>query len=955
MAFSSQQGMAQSMEQMQIQPGQAGEPFYNPITAAAPQPYNGQGFSPVNPVMQAPHPSSSSAGQHMYPSGPGPAAMASPGGMPPNQGYGGPVAARPVGAATTHAAYQPNSVAGSIRKLDPRTWPNPSNVHPFTRHKVNYNTSTFGNPPPAYSKYFVSDYGSCSPRFMRSTMYQIPTSSSLLGQSNIPMALVIQPLADVGVDEAEVPIVDSGAAGPIRCRRCSAYINPYVKFIDSGRSFECPFCSTQNKVPDEYFSPIEANGFRRDIQERLELWHGSVDFVAPAEYVTRTGAHPPLILFVVDVTASANTSGLLRAFINSVKQILESQFAEDSDVQFGFITFNKTVQFWRLDPKLTLVMLPHVDHVFTPLPASCFIANYATQKHLIDVFFEEVVQTHTEGPRTPLNAPGAAGTTAPNATAPRAAGSAVQESCLGTAVNAAMLAIGEKRGGRIVVLQSSLPSFGPGALKMREDVTSYGKDAERTFYQPQGKFYTTLATECSKRFIQVDLIACGSGYCDLATLSELPKLTGGHLSYIPGFSIDSHEEKLYYDLFRLLTRAHGSEAIGRLRTSEGLVVDSYHGHFMPGEGDVELAGIDADHTMAVFLKHDGSVDGRKDAFVQFAMVHTNELGQRLIRVHTLAMHVTDVIANVFKSSDLSAVFDVLLRRSLSLLGKDTIADIRTELTNRVASILTSYRKHCTKSDRSDAKLILPEALKLLPVHMLGALKSILLSNPQSASDMPSIADARMFYLHLVSTVSLESLVPLFYPRIYALHKLHRHLQLQALKEQNKAAEGEEANGSASDDENGDKEAEVPLPGDEDHYGSFWLPGLVRASSSELEQGGVYLMDDGVSITLAFHPPIDTNISQALLNEQGQLNYNEEDELNRRVWNILQAIRYRRPSYQPVLLVDTQQNTPPRRNFYQHFIEDGSDDYTNRDQIKTLYKLGYSGYLCHLHGTVQDKI
>jgi hypothetical protein len=34
-------------------------------------------------------------------------------------------------------------------------------------------------------------------------------------------------------------------------------------------------------VPDEYFSPLEVNGLRRDLAERAELWRGSVDFVAP--------------------------------------------------------------------------------------------------------------------------------------------------------------------------------------------------------------------------------------------------------------------------------------------------------------------------------------------------------------------------------------------------------------------------------------------------------------------------------------------------------------------------------------------------------------------------------------------------------------------------------------------------------------------------------------------------
>lgn len=906
------------------------------MASAAPSAYGGASYENGN--YGAPSGASAPAGVGMMPVSPG--VMHGHGTGAPS--YGMAAAPRPTGAPSTQMQYQPPNVSHGVRKLDPRTLPNPSNV-PFTRHRVNYNTGTFGNPPPAYSKYNVEDRGSCSPRFMRSTLSQIPCTSSLLNQSNIPMAVVIQPLADTGIEEEEVPIIECATtSGPLRCRRCSAYINPFVKFVENGRYYVCPLCSTQNEIPDEYFSPIEANGFRSDIAERPELYRGSVDFVAPAEYVTRVGNEPPLILFVIDTSTSSLNSGLLRAFINSVKQILETAFSEESgsNMQFGFITFNKSIQFWRLVPKLQLVLVPHLEHVFTPLPASCFIANYATQKNLVDAFFDEVLLSMTS----------------PTATS-SGSSSSHPDSCLGPAVNAAMMAIGKSRGGRIVLLQSSLPTTGPGALKSREDVSAYGKDAERAFYLPQNKYYSALSSECSKRFIQVDLFACGSGYSDLATLSELPRTTGGHLLYMPAFSVETHEEKLYYDLYRVMTRTHGSEAIGRLRTSEGLVVESYNGHFNSGDGDVEMAGIDADQTLVVFLKHDGSIEERKDSFVQFAMVHTTEAGQRLIRVHTLAMHSTSVIANVFKSSDLSAVFITLLRRSCATLGKDTPAEIRTEITNRTASILASYRKYCTKSDRGEAQLILPEALKLLPVHVLGALKSLLLSNPTSVTDVPSIADARIFFYHMVQSLPLEALIPIFYPRIYAVHRLHRQLELERLRQENKAAERAAA-GQGSDEEEqneGQEDSNVPLPGDEDHYGSFWQPGLVRASASELEAGGVYLMDDGLSITLAFHPPLDQNISSRLVNEHGQLVFLEEDDLNRRVWNMIQAIRYRRPWYQSVNVIDTQQNTAPRRSFYAHFIEDGSDDYTNKDQIKTLYKLGYSGYLYHVHRSVQDKI
>jgi len=39
--------------------------------------------------------------------------------------------------------------------------------------------------------------GNCSPRFMRLTSYNIPSSEDLLNSSMLPLGLIIQPLAEV--------------------------------------------------------------------------------------------------------------------------------------------------------------------------------------------------------------------------------------------------------------------------------------------------------------------------------------------------------------------------------------------------------------------------------------------------------------------------------------------------------------------------------------------------------------------------------------------------------------------------------------------------------------------------------------------------------------------------------------------------------------------------------------
>jgi len=55
-------------------------------------------------------------------------------------------------------------------------------------------------------------------------------------------------------------------------------------------------------VPQEYFSPLQGNGYRLDLAYRSELTHGSVDFVASSEYISRP-PEPLSIVFAIDVSA----------------------------------------------------------------------------------------------------------------------------------------------------------------------------------------------------------------------------------------------------------------------------------------------------------------------------------------------------------------------------------------------------------------------------------------------------------------------------------------------------------------------------------------------------------------------------------------------------------------------------------------------------------------------------
>ncbi len=66
---------------------------------------------------------------------------------------------------------------------------------------------------------------------------------SICGRWPLPLGLIVSPLADTGT---EVPKITPGAGGIVRCRRCRAYMNPFMRWSDGGRcpgALRCGVCT----------------------------------------------------------------------------------------------------------------------------------------------------------------------------------------------------------------------------------------------------------------------------------------------------------------------------------------------------------------------------------------------------------------------------------------------------------------------------------------------------------------------------------------------------------------------------------------------------------------------------------------------------------------------------------------------------------------------------------------
>lgn len=212
-------------------------------------------------------------------------------------------------------------------------------------------------PPPAAVPFVAHDQGNSSPKYARLTLNNIPSTSDFLSSTGLPLGMVLQPLARLD-GEQPIPVLDFGDAGPPRCRRCRAYINPFMSFRSGGNKFVCNMCTFPNDVPPEYFAPLDPSGSRIDRMQRPELMMGTVEFLVPKDYWNK---EPVGIqwLFLIDVSQESVNKGFLKGVCKGIMEALYSEETENPEdeapsrripegAKVGIVTYDKEVHFYNL-------------------------------------------------------------------------------------------------------------------------------------------------------------------------------------------------------------------------------------------------------------------------------------------------------------------------------------------------------------------------------------------------------------------------------------------------------------------------------------------------------------------------------------------------------------------------------------------------------------------------------
>ncbi|KAJ0423804.1 hypothetical protein BJY00DRAFT_278352 [Aspergillus carlsbadensis] len=756
-------------------------------------------------------------------------------------------------------------------------------------------------PPPAAVSFVAHDQGNSSPKYARLSLNNIPSASDFLTSTGLPLGMILQPFARLDAGEQPIPVLDFGDAGPPRCRRCRTYINPFMSFRSGGNKFVCNMCTFPNDVPPEYFAPVDVSGSRVDRMQRPELMMGTVEFLVPKDYWNKEPVGLRW-LFLIDASQESVSKGFLKGVCKGILKALYEEDPSESPEgaeaarripqgsKVGIVTYNREVQFYNLSPELQqaqMMVMTDLQEPFVPLSDGLFVDPYES-RDVITSLLNQIpsIFSRVKSPETALL----------------------------PAINAALAAL-HSTGGKVIGSICSLPTFGPGALTLRDDPKAHGTDAEKKLFTTENTAWRETAGKLAEAGVGVDMfIAAPSGtYMDVATIGHVPEVTGGETFLYPNFHAPRDIRKLSEEIAHTVTRETGYQALMKVRCSNGLQVSSYHGNFVQHTfgADLEIGSIDADKAIAVLFSYDGKLDTKLDAHFQAALLYTSANGQRRVRCINIVAAVNEGGMDTMRYIDQDAVVSLIAKEAAGKTVDKSLKDIRASITEKTVDIFSGYRKIFSGS-HPPGQLVLPENLKEFSMFMLSLIKSRAFKGGQEASDR------RIHDMRMLRSIGCTELSLYLYPRIIPVHNMQ------------------------------------PEDGFPNEQGQLQVPPSLRASYSKIEEGGVYLVDDGQQCLLWLHAQVSPNLLEDLfgeghtslqgINPQTSALPVLETHLNAQVRNLLQYFTSTRGSKAVTIQLARQGLDGAEYEFARLLLEDRNNEAQS-----------YVDWLVHIHRQINMEL
>ncbi|KAI9025020.1 hypothetical protein CLU79DRAFT_699971, partial [Phycomyces nitens] len=573
--------------------------------------------------------------------------------------------------------------------------------------------------------------------FQRCTLNAIPHTKELLKKSRLPLSLILDPYPNTQSNNVNIPLINDSSV--TRCTKCRSYINPFIQFAEGGTKWQCNFCDTKNQVPPS-FDWDSTHQRPVDRWSRLELNHGSVDIIAPSEYI-QSPLQPPVYAFIIDISAQSVQTGMVSVVADGILEALDSIPNPLGRVRVTFLTVDSGIGFYSLSGKYPeLMVVSDISEIYLPRTTSDLVVNLLECRPIVEDLLQRMTEMHTK--------------------------QNTNSNCLGVAIEATKRLLAPS-GGKIICFQGSLPNVGEGAIRSEDFKKTASSDMPIMSYQEE--FYRSISSDCCKTNISIEMFVFGSHSVDLSTMNVLSRFTGGQTHYFPGFTSKNGAEanKLRQEIRCILKQDIGLEGVMRTRCSSGIICKSFHGNFTPLASDVMLLpNVPQGQSFHFELSIEAEIC-TPASFFQTALIYTTSSGERRIRVMTLYLPVTKSLSELYAHADQVAIAKSLCVQSIEKAVTQKRRDGTTYLIKEVIGICKSYSKEMTSAKpNTNNNIQISRSLSLLPLLIFGILKSETF-NDVNAIPLNICTQTTL----LLRSLPLQEWTRIVHPNLYSLHNL----------------------------------------------------------------------------------------------------------------------------------------------------------------------------------------
>lgn len=483
------------------------------------------------------------------------------------------------------------------------------------------------------------------------------------------------------------------------------------------------------------------------------------------------------------------------------------------------------------------------------------------------------------------------------------------DSCFGSAVSVALDSL-KVRGGRAIFFQTTLPSYGPGALKNREQSTPGSINAPVDKAHPllfaQTDYYSKLGIQAAQQGVSMSLVLTPAAHIDLATIGTLYTNSSGKCFLYPRFVAQQHTSCLVGEVVSYISNRFSFDCLARIRCGSGLQVKKHYGNFYSDNNghDLSFGSISKDQSFAAFLEYDGKLSDKDRISFQVAFLHTDSVsGQRRIRVLNTSLPCTSSIQSIFRMAELDSILSFYLKKNVSQILEAPASAFPASFTAKCINILAAYRKYCA-ANMSSGQLILPDSLKLFPVLTLAIHKDAAF-NISSAS-----ADSRWYSIHRLTDLPLNLTINHFYPQLFPLSGILNHEEV--------------------------------------------LPASLRLSREHVLRDGLYLLNDGHSLLLYVGDNVDPVILKEIfgVSQLNSLNLGATNSIpiiqsarSAKLRQIITVLRSQYPgNFLNLRLVRQSVDISEDADFSHQLVEDS-----------TSSSPSYVDFLCKVHSQIQHAL